>query len=1807
MPDPTAQPNAGAQSPYVANMQAAITAYNAMPPAQAQSQIGNLKTVLQANYDKVAPSGYFASGDGQQIGHILRGAWGVEDPTQGGQIAPVAVNQVANSAKSALGSYCGPDGCANFVSNQLKDSGLPYNPTASAAGMESGLLSNGWQKIPVDQAIPGDVIGGPGTGPSGRHVGIFAGNGQMYADPGKSSGYKATVQSVPEGETYAYRAPVGATLADKVKQDWRNGNSSQALIDAKSEAANQTQSFLQGQSENQQQSGPSNAANNIPPNMFIDGTSTTFTPSELADLQKNFSPAQIKQLQGMKQSEGMIGQVTSQIPNALTAAQMQNEQQYLHNQNVARNQQGISDEDKGGTSYVAAPAVSARSAPSSLWDKVKGVLGTLKQTGINVAKDVGHFADVVENPAAAFDPDDPDYAQVHSEVNALKSSPTFQGGLNAGTGLVLGPLSALAPLGASEVKGIQKLGIPVSQEAAQDAKNTPSYSSTFKQFMAGTPMTRDMVLNFVHDSGAATAANGASPAEIKFMSTYKDAPIVPNVAHEIITNPFGWLINTGAAIGAVAGGLHGGGVLEDSEGLKPGATVNTPDVPVSSAMKLATASMIERAKTASTPDQAQAYQQVGNAFSDAATATAGISDPAVASRIALSVVHETPEAAYVAHKMNGATDEQATQAVNSAPLTAKSIAQYIGKSPEEAQPVIDAAVKSGQLQDLGNGRYQRVEASSEPTAPVTAPTASVAPSVEAMPNEPVQRPAPQAPISTEEAGKPTAPAQITVTPSPLGKYERSINTETGGYTPEQRAQLHEGVESGKIPLPEPFRQSQEDTNKAAQASGVTPTELRTLTPGKFPEGMGDTPAGQRAHIRNVLNLAKSLKLQGEEALAEHDANPSPESEAKLAQVNADRATVLGHQQALANISGGNLGAFSQPGDETMAVSVQRRLQEAASSKANTTFKTPRTAAKTWGARNVGVTLDQANEIRARLGAAKLPSISTLVKDEGGWTDVGVLKDLTDLGRFHIEAGARSIGDFVAKMQQDVPGLSENDAKEINVHARAAILADRNTRNSQLATDTFTGPLAQKLGGLDNASKFLQQINPDGQGIIRDKLINQELLSDNEKQIVHQAYEDNKPNRSTKNPSATSLKTLNAVLKETQGPRTTPNLTPEQRVNRSLSGRVGAANMTKFEARVNSTAEGTSGLAKLRAGTNDLTTEEKGRIASALDDLGKPRNRAAENATTNYLSGIVRDAKAGKLVYEDPRETANEWILRSLPDNDNRESIARLLAGEISSVDTKGGVVTPKGRAQLSNIIQRYANHGFFENLKMALQSGLLSGPGTLAKIAISHLMSTAMEDSAVRGLASTIDLARSNITGSERSVAPPNLGVSLNSMKVGLNAGRRDTAQIMRGGLGSVQLDRNTPILHEGRMYGKEYTGDIGAMNAVVRTPMRVHSALYHMIGSGIYDRGLQEGAWLKASRELGKKAKAPDVIAKAKEYYEAPTPDIMDHARDHWKSQMFTNDNVVDGAYKWVLNKAPASRLVLDPLLPFARVPLNLAGRALEHTAPGAAASVLNQLLKRAPAGMSAESLSAWKLARQANIAKTVSRGVIGTGLLTALGYELYRNGKLNAPDEQKYEHGSINAFGRKIDINQLQPLSTPLLAGATIGKYMDDQKAGLSSPMGSYLLPYIGDTPYSKLSGIGDAVSQGGNKLKSFAGGVAGETVPTLFSQVAATTDPAHSIRAKSNVSDYIVNRVPGARETLPLQRDISGNTIPESGGLAPLPSIPITPSTPLQTLLNRYDQLNANKSTLTEAQRYEMYKIQHLLSPVFKAYAARKSGAQ
>lgn len=750
-----------------------------------------------------------------------------------------------------------------------------------------------------------------------------------------------------------------------------------------------------------------------------------------------------------------------------------------------------------------------------------------------------------------------------------------------------------------------------------------------------------------------------------------------------------------------------------------------------------------------------------------------------------------------------------------------------------------------------------------------------------------------------------------------------------------------------------------------------------------------------------------------------------------------------------------------------------------------------------------------------------------------------------------------------------PEVEVKRVQDINAEIRKEIADnERKAQSPDSAIDRYINYRAEGPSKDIKASDLVRQdLTDSGNDDILDKLKTGKALNKKEWDRFNDAISKYAKSgvKADREPSPLQQSIKDAKKQEAIDKRNTPQYQADQ----ILTRRVGAKNLDTLKSRLNATAEGASALRKMSSGAiQDLTDAEIHRVYKAIKNTQEPKVETETNALSKALTQWTADAKAGKIPYEDPVELARDLLLHASGDDKPRvDAISKAL---LNVEKDKNGNVTAKGMAELGGIVNDFANEGFSHQFARYVQGNLLSSPATLAKILIAHIASAATEELAVRPIAHVF---------APNDVAPLSLKQSLLAAKAGISK-IGESVQIIGGKQFALQATNKMPYLEPGWHMPSEFTvagrtnsnalvrGASRGFNAMERFPMRVHGAMYHMIGSALYDRALREAAWMRASADVksGKlvptegQSAASLINRLTEKNYGAPTPDMLDHAREQYNYQMFQNKNAIstglENAVKSPLTGKvnPVKSALATEAVPFTTVPSNVGGRALEFTAPGALVSAAKQMFDVKSAGGSLR--SRWiemTPAQRANIARTLSRGVVGSAL-TAGGYYLAKSGVESAANEKKFQPGTANVKGRHYDISGIGPTSSPSLLGAAIRQILVDQKS--NGGKGDYkdLTPgaaaynYVADQPLLKSSaGLQDIGTPKG--LPSTAAGFTQEVLPMSagLKWLAAISDPSKSVREKQTYLDYLKNGIPGLRETLPVQDYYNTKTgIPEGAGL-------------------------------------------------------------
>lgn len=258
---------------------------------------------------------------------------------------------------------------------------------------------------------------------------------------------------------------------------------------------------------------------------------------------------------------------------------------------------------------------------------------------------------------------------------------------------------------------------------------------------------------------------------------------------------------------------------------------------------------------------------------------------------------------------------------------------------------------------------------------------------------------------------------------------------------------------------------------------------------------------------------------------------------------------------------------------------------------------------------------------------------------------------------------------------------------------------------------------------------------------------------------------------------------------------------------------------------------------------------------------------------------------------------------------------------------------------------------------------------------------------------------------------------------------------------------------------------------------------------------------------------------------------------------------------------KSKVGKFALEATMPFKKTPINVAKAGVNYSPIG--------LIK-------AISYDAYQL-KQGNIEASqfidkLSQGITGTSL-TLLGYALAKAGILHGSGdddkEGKYDSQlgnsgySVKIGDNSYSISWLSPVAMPLLVGANAYEQLEEEK--------EWDMNVVSDTLAKTLDPLNEMSFMQGltNALQSYGGGAdkikgslesvgqnyAGQFFPTLFSQIASTTDDKKRSTKASNNSSYkfgeqtlrsIMYKVPGLRQQLEVATDIWGNEKEQSDNI-------------------------------------------------------------
>jgi len=976
------------------------------------------------------------------------------------------------------------------------------------------------------------------------------------------------------------------------------------------------------------------------------------------------------------------------------------------------------------------------------------------------------------------------------------------------------------------------------------------------------------------------------------------------------------------------------------------------------------------------------------------------------------------------------------------------------------------------------------------------------------------------------------------------KYAGSINTEYTGVDSKGDGYTRAAID--KAGLTEHHATTIARIEEKAKNLGLNSADVSVLAnawrnhPDK--ENAGALGPHTTVAVRNIQDKHTQAVMDADE---KYQSDPTPENRKALDEATANHADSTYLRSVNAQAAGTILRAHGEKsaafegtgyaGDPNDLLAPQR---QPASGWAK------RTRAASGGNYGKGaklVTSDEAAQAIARIKAGRNTPETT---DTLHQLDPADVDDAAIVGAHHLDAGTTEFGAWSQKMRDDLgQHLTYAELQTILQNSRAEIASRTGSRQGPPASSLFVDHIAKTLG-TNGAKEFMNGLL-DHPALL-DKVVAGDARTSAENAIVNKLYNDNLPAKGAAGARNAAVRQVQEAAKQARiasrsngtgfakrGTAYEAGITPEERLSRIISASHGMNAGKQF-----ATSLDPDILAKVARGRG-LTAEESDAVGKAMIQAQGARATSSRPVPAEAIHRAVADTRKALRMYGDevragnPKEVLREQLQRTF-DHDPAK-IAEInsdLAG-IDKHDIEG----------LSDVLIKHSDQGAISKLIDARRSGLLSGPQTLQKIGLSHLLYTVGEE-----------LKR----GPARMVSPDNVGpISGKAIAASLAKVREEgvpaAATMMKHGPTAVQMMGKDPLSAAMVPYRAEFNAGIRngavnkAVNAVVRFPYRLHGALYHMNSVYAMERALQEESFLAAQREgkaagLTGSALRAHIAARTPEIRDAPTPKMIEAAAAQAREGTFQNDNAMHSGLQFVKHlKGGAFAPAINTAIPFDKVPVNIGGKALEYKYGSLYAPVRAMVNK-----VSGKTVTP---AEARILANTFGRGALGAPLIAA-GVAAYMTHHASAGDPKHFQPATLNVNGRKYDTSDLGPAVSGgsegvelanLISKAAKGKLKGSDATGL-------LANEFSSIPLVNASESLAGVMQDG-LTKSVVGQWLASWLPysAALSQVAALTDKSGDRRHKSSALDYVKNAIPGERETLPIQRSGKNNTgtpVPQPG---------------------------------------------------------------
>ena len=729
---------------------------------------------------------------------------------------------------------------------------------------------------------------------------------------------------------------------------------------------------------------------------------------------------------------------------------------------------------------------------------------------------------------------------------------------------------------------------------------------------------------------------------------------------------------------------------------------------------------------------------------------------------------------------------------------------------------------------------------------------------------------------------------------------------------------------------------------------------------------------------------------------------------------------------------------------------------------------------------------------------------------------------TKLGIYHYEnaTSPTDYNEWSKKLQADAPSLDAGDLARVRSNTLSEVAAALQPAAARTRAElAFPDELGQRIGK-QNATDLINHMEIEHPGVLN-KILDggYKSLTEGEHAAVNDLAHQYTPDKLRGTPVDKEYTDVQQML---AGTKTKVKGAPGSTVESALTQRIGADGLKRIQERAKSEPELASAIDGLRNGS-DLADSEKRALQRNIEELRKNRVKGAGSPISRRLTDIAMQSRKGEIGFSDSKAVVHYLLNKELGERDP-ERLKKALA-DVSTV--KDGDLH-----NLGNVFNKwvtsswFTKSGFSAKYGYYLRNSLLSGPHTLLSVGASHALGTGFEEGVINPI-----LAAASRGKYESASLKAALAGAQGAIKALPEAGRiltqGETVHQLRG----IQPYNRVSDLHGKTLAREPLTG------GAIRTPLRTHSAMFHIFGSGSEAAARQRYARLWAGRYGGDYTK----------YLDNPT--VLAAAHEHARDMVYQSDNAVVHGIQTATREIdkkiglPLAKTATDAHLTFLSTPLNIAGRGLEYTPVGGAYNTLKHvgnIKARAKLTDDERFLANQKYARQ------MTRTAVGTALAGGIGAYLTAKGILNPPNTKEHEYGSINFHGKKYGIDRFAPVFTPIEIGGESYLYLRGKDADFIAP--------FADNPF------GNAIQeyqtlQGGTRnskdtegaISKVVGAAIATNIPTISSQIASATDPSGMIRVKQGLLSQSMNRVYGLREMLKQGKYAQPSNVKSTGALS------------------------------------------------------------